>query len=200
VDGGTLRCVALVDAGCSLLRRLSHAASPGIYQVGGDDIIRHALRKLSIDVVIVLSPHRQDHSEPLWQVTLFDRRERIPDGEYAGLERMVAQLPKPRFEGYQAREIHRHGGFAPGSNWYLGTTIKVIGGKVRIKLSARLVHEYLAGRIDADRFRQAAFQDGNYFESELLQGSWIRQVQFESGGIDEDDDYLIFELADDPGG
>lgn len=197
----TLRCVVLVDAGCYLLRRLHPMG--GVYEISGEAIIRHALAKLSIDAVIVLSPYRQRDfgyaslSELLWNVSLFDRRETIPDGEYDRLRKLAAQLPKPHFEGYQARDRHKQGAFAPDSrDWYLPTQITTrYGENMTIRLSAGLLHEYLAGRIDADVFRQKAFNnEKNYFELELVQGHSIRQVQFESAGVDEDDDYVMFDL------
>lgn len=199
---GTLRCVVLVDAGCTMLRRLGSAGVPSPHEVRGETIINHALAKLSIDVVIVLSPYRQGgranlyDSVLLWKVSCFDRRERVPDGEYERIEKMAAQLPKPRFDGYQARDIHRQGGFAPDRSWYLGTQITSWeNGRMTIKLSASLLHEYLAGRMDSDKFRQRAFNDmQNLFDMELARGNSIRQVQFESGGIDTDDDYVTFEL------
>lgn len=199
---GTLRCVVLVDAGCSMLRRLRPGGVPGIHEVKGDTIIYHALAKLSIDVVVVLSPYRQGglanpyDSVLVWKVNCFDRRDRVPGGEYERIEKMAAQLPKPRFEGYQARDIHRQGGFAPGENWYLSTkTTSWMDGRMTIRLSASLLHEYLAGRIDSDKFRHEAFnEEKNLFDMELARGNSIRQVQFESGGIDKDDDYVVFDL------
>jgi hypothetical protein len=202
VRHGTLRCVVLVDAGCSLLRDMRPRPMMGVHEVGGDAIIRHALGKLSIDVVIVLSPSRANaglypqRSQLLWNVTCFDSRQTIPEAEYEGVRRMAAQLPRPHFEGYQARDIHKQGGFRPDAKWYLPTEITSSRGReMTIKISAALVHEYLAGRIDVDKFRQDAFgNDRNYFEMELMRGNSIRQAQFEPGGIDEDDDYIVFEL------
>jgi hypothetical protein len=198
---GTLRCVILVDAGSDLLRRLRPMGA--VFEVSGDAIIRHAIAELSIDAVIVLSPYRQrelvfgGRSELLWNVSCFDRRNVLPDGEYARVEAMAAQLPRPRFEGYQARAIHRQGGFAPDNrNNYLPTHYTTRnGGTMTIKLSAGLLHEYLAGAIDADQFREKAFNDeNNLFTSEFMRGHAIQSVKFEPGGTDEDDDYVVFDL------
>lgn len=77
-EAGTLRCAVLVDVGCSLLRRLQPI---GAQEIGGETIIRYSLRKLSIDLVIVLSPYRQrelgfaPRSRMLWYVHCFDTRE-----------------------------------------------------------------------------------------------------------------------------
>ncbi len=154
-------------------------------------------------MVVVLSPHRKHvglshKSELLWNVSCFDRREQIPNNEYDQLKEMATRLLRPRFEGYQAREIHRQGSFDRDRFRYLPTTItSQTATEMTIRLSAGLLHEYLAGQINADRFRQMAFgkaKDTNYFELELEHGNSIRQVHFESGGVDEDDDYVIFHL------
>lgn len=206
VGDDRLRCIFLVDAGCRLLRRLRPFG--GVGEIGGDDIIRHALRKLSIDVVCVFSPHRQrqighvHQSELSWKVTSFDGREDMPGEEYSVLERLAIQLPAPRFEGYQARDIHRQGGFNPEKRgWYLGTRITTErAGKMTIKISSRLVHEYLAGRMDSDTFQQRAFGNTkNCFELELARGNTIQDIRLERAGIDEDDDYLVLDLDSDWG-
>lgn len=195
-----LRCVILVDAGCSMLRRLRPLGVN--HEVDGGTIIQYALRQLSIDVVIVISPYRQRQfvfsiqSEMVWNISCFDKRNVIPDGEYKTIQEMTAQLPKATFEAYQARDIHKQGGFSNnGRNWCLPTIIKTGGGKMTIKLSAELLHEYLAGRIDEKNFRQKAFKDDkNFFDMELTRGNSIRKVQFEAGGLDRDDDYIVFDL------
>lgn len=197
----SVRCVVLVDAGCDLLRQLRPINA--FREIGGEKIIRHALTKLSIDVVIVLSPYRRrefsfaPQSKMIWNVGYYESRDIIPAGEYDRLRQLAAQLPKPIYEGYQARGLHKQGSFSPENrNWYLPTKITTRnGGRMTIKLSAGLLHEYLAGRIDAERFRGNAFNtDRNFFDTELTRGNSIRQVQFEPGGTDEDDDYVVFDL------
>jgi len=195
-----LRCIFLVDAGCDLLRRLRPM---GVHEIGGGSIIQHALRKLSIDMVCVFSPYRKrqlvfaPESHLFWQVTFFDKREGMAESEYSNLQKLAAQLPHPRFEGYQARDLHRQGAFDPSKHgWYLGTHVTTRGaGQMTIKVSARLVQEYMAGRMNAETFRQQAFgNERNYFEMELAHGHTIRDVRFESAGLDEDDDYVEFDL------
>ncbi len=199
---GTLKCVFLVDAGCDLLRRMRPLSSAG-QEVGGEEIIRHWLRKhSSIDVVCVFSPNRErqmwlvPESRIFWKVSCFDRRDGVPVGEYDRLTALAAQLPPPRFEGYQARDLHRQGAFGPEKRgWYLATIVTTGGGRMTIKISSRLVQEYLAGRLQQDEFRRHAFGDHpNMFENELTQGHTIQAARFETGGTDEDDDYLVFDL------
>ena len=200
---GILRAVFLVDAGCELLRRLRPMGATVGLEVTGEAIIWHALRKLHIDVVCVFSPYREQQvvfsAKPriFWKATYFDRREGIPESEYSRLDQLAAQLPPPRYEGYQARHIHRLGGFSPEKHgWYLATTVTTKGdGTMTIKISSRLLQEKLAGRIDTATFQRHAFgNDRNYFEAELARGRTIQGARFESGGIDEDDDYLVFDM------
>lgn len=64
-----------------------------------------------------------------------------------------------------------------------------------IKLSAGLLHEYLAGRIDHKAFSQEVFnKDKNVFDLEFGRGHTITKVEFEPGGIDEDDDYIVLDF------
>lgn len=191
----TLRCVFLVDVGCDLLHRLRPMSTHR--KIGGEAIIRHAIQKRSIDVVCVFSPDRRQRqigltfgpapeSCILWKVTYFDRRNDVPDGEYDRLEELAAMLPPPRFEGYQVRDLHRQGSFRPEQRgWFLATTITTRqAGKMTIKISSRLVQEYLAGRMDAATFQRQAFSnDRNYFDAELSRGRTIQDVRFESGGL-----------------
>jgi hypothetical protein len=203
---GTLRCVVLVDAGCELLRSPRPRAG-AVHELSGEAIIHHALANLNVDVVLVLSPRRQrggvlsyGHSKLVWSVTTFDRRGHVPVEEYVRIEQMAAQLPTPRHEGYQARALHEQGLFARDRTFdYLPTKTTMLGGNMTIRLSAGLLHEYLAGRIDAEGFRRRAFgTEMNYFDVQLGRGSSIRMTGFETGGIDEDDDYVVFDLNADP--
>ncbi len=205
--GGHLRVVFLFDAGCELLRYIGRTASY-VWERRGEDIVRHALQKLSgIDIVCVFSPFRdqrvvlEPRREIVWNVTCFDRRAIIPKREYNRLDLLARRLPRTRFEGYQARQIHRRGGFLPNAHgWYRGTTLTMQGGAMVIRISSRLLQEYLAGRLDAERFRHAAFgNDDNLFKTWLEKGQTIQGATFEAGGLDHDDDYVVLELGPDWG-
>ncbi|MBX3491041.1 hypothetical protein [Parvibaculum sp.] len=200
---GTLRCIFLFDAGCSLLRHLKPTMM-GTNEISGAEIIHHALRKLSVDLVCVFSPSSGNHlpysSSPRWKVTCFDKRENMDSREYHRLNELSSRLPAPQFEGYQARSIHAQGGFHPQKSWYLGTKLTTGLTTMTISLSSRLLQDYLAGRIDKDTYEHHAFGDmKNPFEAELSGGLTIQAVKFESGGLDDDDDHIVFDLALDPG-
>jgi hypothetical protein len=198
----TLGCIFLVDTGCDLLRKLKPWV--GTNEIGGEAIIKHALKKLGIDIVCVFSPYRaREIGYPFstmisWKVTAFDKREPFPKDTYVRLEELAKKLPQPRFEGYQARDLHKRGAFQPQKRgWYLSTEILIQQGGTRmsIKLSSRLVLEYLTGRIDAASFKRHAFDnDANQFDAALAKGLTIQGVKFENGGQSEDDDYLVFDM------
>ncbi|WP_334359931.1 MULTISPECIES: hypothetical protein [unclassified Bradyrhizobium] len=69
--------------------------------------------------------------------------------------------------------------------------------KAEIKFSARLFQEFIAGRISADHFRglNGALE---LFESQMKQGQTLSGARLESAGIDQDDDYLVFQFSPDP--
>lgn len=65
------------------------------------------------------------------------------------------------------------------------------------RMSARAFQDFLAQRIDEKQFRHfvGATEDGPWIGRFLEQGYTIQDIWFESGGMDEDDDYVVFELA-----
>ena len=203
---GSLRCVFLVDVGCDLLRRLRPLSSG--WEIGGEKIIRHAIDKLSIDLVCVFSPYREHdftfgfRQRLIWRVTYFDHREDLEESEYECLRKTANQLPPPHYEGYQARSLHMQKVFSPQSRGqYVATNVitRPGVGKMTIRLSSRLLQEYLAGKMSFESFSQTAFGGNNLFHRELIAGCTIQNVHFESGGMDEDDDFIVFDLEPDWG-
>ena len=81
--------------------------------------------------------------------------------------------------------------------WYLGSKIGSNKGKITMKMSTRLLLEYLAGRITMQRFHDHCMGK-NLFEHWLKLGYVISDARFESGSVDADDDYVILELRRDP--
>jgi hypothetical protein len=204
VPAGALKCIFLGDAGCNILRNLN-PTNPGNYVVTGERIIQHFLDKSSIDLVVVFSAQSRNISNPIgspriWRITIFDKRNAQPTTEYQLLDALTEKFPRPMYEAYQARALHRQGRFSPqGRGQYLGTYMHVEdikSMKTEIKFSARLFQEFIAGRIGADHFRRlnGALE---LFESELKQGRTLKSARLEPAGLEEDDDYLVFEFASD---
>ncbi len=201
VPKDALKVIFVADGGSRLLRRLDRRDPMKLYK-SGTEIIRHFLNKSSVHAVCVFSPSRQSFfpssSATLhWQVSLFCQENCIVDEDK--IERVAEKLPSPRFEGYQARSLHKQGLFNPSeAGWYLGSEIATGGIPETMKISSRLLHEYLAGKISPEQFERFAFAQGNEFRLWLEGGYTLRNARFESAGIDEDDDYVIFEFVPDP--
>lgn len=205
-EAGVLKCIFLGDAGCYMLRELKPL---GGFQVSGEQVINYFLQRSKVDLVCVFSPYRNWESfmpagsnSPKWKVTLFEREPSAQrDAEYERLNRIALGLPQPQLEGYQARSWHRQGLFDPqGKGIYLGTTFTTKGGfNMSISISSRMVLELLAGRITQEQFQNYAFRGDNFFEQQLKAGCTIQTARLEKGGLDEDDDQLVFELEPDWG-
>ena len=201
---GSLKCIFLGDAGCDTLRDLTRF-DPTNRAVNGEQIIWHFLDNSSVDLVAVFSPQSKNIYNPIrspriWRVTYFDKRNSVRADEYAGLQSLAKALPPPNYEGYQARSLYRQGSFNPQARGhYLGTIMYVEDMKkmkTEIKFPARLFQELIAGRVSLEQFRHfsSAFE---LFESELKSGRTLCNARLEATGLDEDDDYLVFEFAPD---
>lgn len=213
---GTLRFLFVADVGSSLLNRMGKFGwlDPVGRTVSGADVVRHFVRTYSaeIDAVVVFTPTVERSAwlgpDPLgrepkrWTVTFFGTKA-LPNPP-AGLERLAAMLPSPRYEGYQARSLFRQGSFAPeGRGQYLGMTVTTNGEEKRntIKFPARLLLDLLAGRISEEWFRNYHTSGGrntNLFEHWLNIGMTLSDAEISPRTIDEDDDHIILHFSDDP--
>jgi hypothetical protein len=203
-----LRFIFLADVGSTLLNHLGKFGEIDNTRrrVSGREIISHVVSKYGdrIDAVVAFVPVRQLFSwkqyEPRWRTFVTTRPGLTIDT--TGLDRMVAALPKPRFEGYQARSLFQQGAFSPvASAWNVGMRVESKGSAMKVKFSARALLDLLAGRITADQFRFRLGErkgDKNLFKLWLDAGQTLSRVEVESGGIDEDDDYLVLHFSDDP--
>jgi hypothetical protein len=116
----------------------------------------------------------------------------------AALQRLASAMPKPHFEAYTARSLHRQGAFAPDARgWWLPQVVSAGRTNMTVKLSARALQEVLAGRTKVD-LAVGPIGGQNPFAVALRNGRVIKSVSFEEGGIDQDDDYIIFTLEPDP--
>jgi hypothetical protein len=202
VPEGALRVVFVADGGSRLLRRLIDRDHLGQHKSGAD-IIHHVLEKYpAIDMVCVFSPDRKfmgyHADEPVrWNVSFFEGcRRRIRS--FDKLEKLCQALPRPRFGGYQARALQRQRAFRPERGWYLGTWMGLGKEKITVKMSARLLQEFLAGKITREQFESNVFSEQNLFKLWLEKGYVISGSRLENAGVDEDDDQLVLEFTRDP--
>ena len=202
VDKGVLRVVFLFDAGSSLLRW----PHQGTMEVSGDQVLQHALEKLDIDVLCVFSPQWEPPGvfEPApgtyrWAIQVYDSR-RLPRAtsicNYPALKKLAENLPQVSIDAFQARSMHKHGVLDPKNlgasrHVYLPSNLSWPRGVPVIRISSRMLHDILAGRISsADSWDPHR----NPFEKALQHGQVIKGVSFESGGHDTDDDFVIIEF------
>lgn len=202
-----LRCIFVADGGCHLLRHIE-SRDPTNRECNGLAIIRHAMTKAKLDVVCALSPKRQtDFMRPLmggpiaWTVTLVVSP-RAANIDTSRLTALADILPRPRFEGYQARSLQERAAFMPGGRgWYLGTTTHwhTKNGKdeVMLRISARALQEYLAGKLTREQFERRWNNEDNLFDHFLKRGYTLSAMKLERTGLDEDDDHVVFEFTKD---
>lgn len=192
------RCIFVADGGCSLIRGIG-SMPIGDREVRGESIIEHFLRRSPVDIVCTISPTRRGRlidatEEMCWTIQPFGS----PEIDCSRLERMNAALPAPRFEGYQARSLHLQKAFEPQSRgWYNGSSATFDGETMMIKISARALQELLAGKMSYQQFEtRTGFED--IVRIQLESGNTIRDISFESSGIDTDDDQVVIVFGKDP--
>lgn len=204
-----LRCIVVADAGAQMLRDLNPTMSLN-GPVTGRQVIEHFLRKSegAVDAIVALSPKRKSHglnwmTEKLeWHVDLFVRLGLNLDE--SGVSELVAHLPCPRFEAYQARSLQLQAAYRyDARGWYLGTHITSTGAAMTIKVSARALLDLLAGRITLEQFQYHTGLDDkpshrNMFAHRLDQGDILADIEIERGGVDEDDDWIVVHFKNDP--
>lgn len=202
-----LRCVILADVGSSALRDVRKVDySNRVFN--GAQIIDAFLRqdRPGLDVVAVLSANRSRPTFTVfdgpieWDMTTIQRPGL--DLDLTGFKALVHALPPPRIAGHLARQLHEQGAYAPSRRGrYVGSTIS--GGfnkKMQVKFSARVLLDVLAGREKPERITEIVgpTPGANFFKAKLDGGQTISTIRFESGGIDEDDDWIVLEFSDDP--
>ena len=199
------RCVILADVGSTALRYVDRRDHMGRVFNGGD-IISAFLRRANagLDVVAVVTPNRARRrldtlQETIEWKTVVYRRPGV-EIDLKGFSALGRVLPAPHLEGYQARQLHEQGVFAPTRRGrYLGVKITwTKGQKTEIRLSARAFLDTLAGRETPQRLmRMLSSGENNIFKLHLDRGETISSIRLESGGPDEDDDWIVVEFRDD---
>ena len=155
-----IRCLLLGDAGSTLLRRFTERDRVGM-TFSGRQVIEDFMHRGSgaIDVVAVIAPirHRRGTADSRthvrWHLETVLRRD--CDVSREGLAKLLEVLPRPRFEGYQARSLQLQRAFSPSARgWYNGLSIENTGDSMKIRVSARALLEVLAGRLTPERFNE----------------------------------------------
>jgi hypothetical protein len=203
VPSGVLKGIFVGDAGCSLLRDLGRAGG-GTREIRGEEILRTFVRRQDVDFVVAFVPRRVneyamwDFDNPrIWHTHIFTNR--LTEAQFTKVKDLTQLLPSPYLHGYQARSWHQQRMFDPqGRGHYLPPKLTSGWGKMSVQISARGLQEFLAGRIGREQFARWVSGELNLFETQLASGKTIASVSLERSGSEEDDDYVVFEFAEDP--
>lgn len=200
------KVIWLCDAGADLLRACGKARY-GVQSITAEQIIKKFLTQYpDIDLVCVLSPQHSNHmlgqkTERWWQLTLLANEQVRPLVNDTFLNQIVSALPKPRFAGYQARQLVLQRAYAPqAKGWYSGVSYRSINNEGSIEVSARLVFDLLARRITPQQFSyfMGDRDEENLFGRLLDTGITLSDVTFVPGGPDDDDDKIVLHYSKDP--
>jgi len=207
---GVWRTIFLVEAGSRFVADVNNAHRWGGVErySSARQIIQKFIDDKSdkIDAVVVFIPTKHyrgsigSGTEPnsSWQVTVFGRDNPVNNALAAALETLTSVLPRPRLDGFNARSIIRQKAMSyDARGWYLSWKWNMREDKCTYRMSARALQDFLAQRIDEKQFHHfvGTAKDGPSIGHFLEQGYTIQNIRFESGGTDEDDDYVVFELA-----
>lgn len=209
---GVWRTIFIVEAGSSYLSEIRKPSS----RLGSDNYARpeQVIEKFiddnlkKIDAVVVFIPTNEivrhfspkSHSSSSWKTIVFARNESVKEEISVAADNIRSILPFPRFDGSNAKSLIRQNAMRPDSRgWYLGTFWEMKGSRATLRFSARAFQDYLARRIDEETFRRRIDDDGkdSNIGHMLENGFTIQDVRIESGGIDEDDDFLVLEFEED---
>ncbi|WP_025595869.1 hypothetical protein [Agrobacterium tumefaciens] len=206
---GTLRVILIGDVGSSLLRQIgSYGERHGLGgAVSGSSIISEFVKQNpeKIDAVVVVSPYRKGNpfrqSELSWRVDTFSNNSCLKEKLNEVLSKVIAFLPKPRFEGSQARSLFLQDAFSPGKmGWYSGVHMESQMEKTTLHIPARALLDLLAGRITPEQFSHF-MGDGpgsvGLVKSLLDDGNTLSNIEMAPRDIDVDDDHIVLHFTDD---
>lgn len=208
---GTIRLLFLADAGSQIFNKIGRSSEINFYNrsVSAREVIRNfmSLYNKHLDWIVTFAPIREilgtGHSFMTWSIAIF-ANDKIVKIIESSINSLVSSLPKPRFEGYQARSLHRLGMYKPTSNkWYLSMIFvgNMIKKEYKIKVPARALLDLLAGRISESEFRSYINPNNNgvnYVEALLKKGLTVSSAEMSKRNIDDDDDHIILSFSDDP--
>lgn len=207
---GVLRTIFLIEAGSRFLAEVNNTHRwAGERYSTARQIIQKFIKDQpdKVDSVVVLVPTipslrrgigSDSKRKSTWQVAIFADDNSVRDSLSSALEMITSALPEPRLDGFNARSLIRQKAMNyDARGWYLSWGWSMKDGNYTYRMSARAFQDFLAQRIDEKQFRHfvGAEKEGPSIGRFLEQGYTIQNIRFESGGTDEDDDYVVFEFA-----
>lgn len=207
---GTIRVVVVADVGSSLLRQIGSYGER--HSLGGaasgSSIISQFMKQNAgkIEGVVTVSPYRKGnpfrHSELSWRVEIFSNDSGLKTKLSEGFNKAIAALPKPRFEGCQARSLFLQDAFSPKRmGWYVGVHMENRMENTTLHIPARALLDLLAGRITPQQFTHFMGDqqgDVSLIKSLLDNGNTLSKIEMSKRDIDVDDDHIVLHFTDDP--
>jgi hypothetical protein len=202
-----IRLIILCDGDCGTMRSKHTSSMSFSARAIAEDFLR---QNRSVDLVLLVSVTSSGYDwssrgELLMHYELVAARSgprpaRLSNAAFetvrAALECAVATLPQPVLEPINAARRCLENGYGLGlSGAYMTDRT--------FKISSRVLHELLAGRITSDRFMELHGWDdssagrgigANTFKRMLESGRLFKTIRVEPGG-DKDDDWLAFEFG-----
>lgn len=191
--------IILCDGGCRALSTSFVDYTNQTYST--EDVIWDFLRQTkSISFVQVqYTPVGDTRPGNRLHLTLYrnDQAKRLlTDGLIEVLQTIPHDMPPMMFAPYQARGLIRQGALGSDQSWFAASELHVNPeGEVKVKISARLLRDFLAGHIDESEFRR---NSGNLLDGQLFEDKLILAASIEEEGDFEDDDYIVLVLGEDP--
>lgn len=203
---GVLRIIIIVEAGSRFLADvINKDRRRGIESYSTANMIINRFvkeKKDTIDAVIILVPvtrfFPRSNRENVWETRYFFGTDHISEVLSSAIQLCPSGLPQPKFDGFNARSLTRQKAVNYNSRgWYLPPRFYMKNDQVTYRMPARAFLDFLGKKITEEQFRRfvAAEIEGPSIGHLLDQGFVIQRINFESGGIDEDDDYLVFDLS-----
>jgi hypothetical protein len=197
VADDAMKCIFVGDAGCSLFQD-PNATSP--WRVSAGMILSDFIEHSSVDIVCIFSPRRTKTDGCQWFLTYADKLDH-DRSFYEKLFLIRTVLPGAYLEGAQARswvqqglcDLNKNVPYLPSSFGYSQSTEVTT-----IRVSARAVVDFLAGRITRATFDAEMDGSGRCSLEHLSASNVIRHIGFESKSELYDDDYVVISLAPDP--
>lgn len=206
-----IRLLFLADTGLTVLNKIGRSFDYDDFSraKSADLIISNYMNHINrhFDGIVAFSPRKTvgpDHRfKRFWVVKTYCRKHVAKEVE-AGTDNIIKQLPPPRFEGYQARNLYNQGAYTPNTNkWYLSSGFKMnnISGEFEIRFSMRAFIDFLSGKISEKEFRGYLSQSES-FDNIIMyiknKGFTASQARISDRRIDDDDDHIILKFTDDP--
>lgn len=206
----SLKLLFVFDAGSRFISRRERTTGgnwSAIHRSGpfsAREVIEHYFSRYprKVDAVIIFSPQVSRHwrtgKKQEWSYLIVSQNN-CPDISNT-IGRLCKDFPIPRFDGFNARSLHRQGAMEPISRgWYMGTEVNSNEEKTVLRFSSRVLLDVLSGRAPPRLLNEALTlgHSGTVVASLLDHGYSVASICIDSGAPDMDDDWIVLEFQKD---